>query len=215
MWWVDNWRPLLSSWARDIVVVVGLAAVVEMIMPRGNFRRFGQLVMGLFVLLAIAKPLLAVTGVAVHAPGGSYRVVREGSAYVFAPDRDSGRPAAATGADLVETTLRNQLAGSVALALGMAERDVNVSVWLSGSSADWPSRPRRIEIRLLRWPRGWTAQPAAGGDGGSAGGAGTGGAGTGGASLGDQGAAAAESLLSQIAAIYRLDREQVKLILPR
>lgn len=181
MWWVENWRELLTGWARGLVLVVGLAALVDIIMPRGSFRRFGQLAMGLFVLLAMARPLMELP------PGAAgFWPALEQAAYAPA----AARAGAAGTARLMEATLSHQLAGSVAAALALPRREVEVRVWWAGDRLDWPSRPRRIEIRLMRWPEG------IGGPG-------------------EAWEALAAQVAAQIAAAYRLDQDQVRVLPPR
>ena len=52
----------LSEWIRQIILVLLLTGVVELALPRGSMRRYVQVVLGLFVLLAIIRPVLAWLG---------------------------------------------------------------------------------------------------------------------------------------------------------
>ncbi|WP_176444735.1 stage III sporulation protein AF [Paenibacillus herberti] len=48
----------LSSWLRDVVAVVLLAAVVDLLLPNERMQRYARLITGLIVLLVILTPLL-------------------------------------------------------------------------------------------------------------------------------------------------------------
>lgn|GEM_PF-5883288 len=199
------WPQLLSSWARDLVVVVGLAVIVEMLLPRGSFRRFGHLVMGLFVLLAMVKPMIAMLDVVVALPGGNVTAARVGQSYVWQPATGGGgstppatsAPAVTGGSLSLASLLQSQIARTVAWGLGLDSREVAVDVWLADERGSWVSRPERIRIRLARLPAEATA----------------------GAVDADAVAAArvmlAEALGAQIGAMYRLEPRQVEVILPR
>ncbi|MCM3747295.1 stage III sporulation protein AF [Paenibacillus pasadenensis] len=48
----------LSSWLRDVVAVILLAALVELLLPNERMQRYARLVTGLIILLVILTPLL-------------------------------------------------------------------------------------------------------------------------------------------------------------
>ncbi|SDR89085.1 stage III sporulation protein AF [Paenibacillaceae bacterium GAS479] len=48
----------LSSWLRDVVAVVLLAALVDLLLPNERMQRYARLITGLIVLLVILTPLL-------------------------------------------------------------------------------------------------------------------------------------------------------------
>lgn len=50
----------VSEWVRQVILILLLAGIVEMVLPSGGARRYVQLVLGLLVLLAIIRPVLAV-----------------------------------------------------------------------------------------------------------------------------------------------------------
>ncbi len=52
----------LSDWVRQVVMVLVLTGVVELALPTGALRRYVQVVLGLLVLLAIVRPVLAWLG---------------------------------------------------------------------------------------------------------------------------------------------------------
>ncbi|MCL6581699.1 MAG: stage III sporulation protein AF [Firmicutes bacterium] len=52
----------LRAWVREIVTVLVLAGLVEMLLPAGESRRFARVALGLFVVLAVARPVLALVG---------------------------------------------------------------------------------------------------------------------------------------------------------
>ncbi|MEF3301936.1 stage III sporulation protein AF [Paenibacillus sp. GYB003] len=49
----------LSGWLKEIVVVVLLAAFVELLLPNNAYQRYVRTVLGLFILLALLSPLLS------------------------------------------------------------------------------------------------------------------------------------------------------------
>lgn len=49
-------------WVRGIILVLFLAGVLEMILPDTDVKRFARVAVGLFIVLAVGRPLLAVVG---------------------------------------------------------------------------------------------------------------------------------------------------------
>ncbi len=182
----------LTEWARGIVVVVGLAALVEMLLPNGNFRRFGHLLMGLFVMLAIAKPLLGVLQVPVTLDSWQLEAVRGTTGYVWQGSHAVGVRQAADG-KVLSGYLAEQLQRLVAWTLGLDPRDVVVDVWESTGDG-WATRPQYVRIRLLRVPHFETQH-----DG----------------EPGTQPEQIALAVAAQIAAVYRIDQANVEVIMPR
>ncbi len=195
---MDAFTQFLAGWAREIIVVVGLAAVVEILLPRGDFRRFGRLAMGLFVLLALTKPLFGILQVPVALPPAAVQAQRTATGFVWQETAPEGAAAQASErapaslASLVET----QIAGLAASALGLGQRDVGVTVQLTTKAAGWPGGIDGVRINVL-------ARPTAVLEG----------------CTGDEAAKrleeAAQALAAQIAAIYRLGPDEVQVIMPR
>jgi stage III sporulation protein AF len=48
----------LSSWLRDIIAVILLAAIVDLLLPNKAMQRYARLVVGLILLLTILSPLI-------------------------------------------------------------------------------------------------------------------------------------------------------------
>jgi len=48
----------LREWVKQLILIVSLAAFLDLILPSGNIRRFARVVVGLFVLMALVNPLL-------------------------------------------------------------------------------------------------------------------------------------------------------------
>jgi len=65
------------GWVREIVLVVLLGWVLEMLVPRDEFRRYVRLVIGLLVLVAVIRPALNLLGAA---RPGAFRVGRDAQA---------------------------------------------------------------------------------------------------------------------------------------
>jgi stage III sporulation protein AF len=195
----------VSAWVYDLIVVVALAAVVEMLLPSGGFRRFAMLVMGLLVVLALTKPLLGYMQAAMPVSGGTLNVAPDPSSggFVFSAE-GAGFPSADAA---LRDSLGLHLARLVAASLGIDAREVSVEVGLEGRSG-WPGLIRYMRVRILRAPealiQGWlssqeplTQDPA-------------------GASGREQAISAiAGALQSQLAAIYHLDPAEIQVVMPR
>jgi len=52
----------LRLWVREIVIVLFLAGILEMLVPETEMKRFARVAMGLLVILAVGRPILAVVG---------------------------------------------------------------------------------------------------------------------------------------------------------
>ncbi|RKN84703.1 stage III sporulation protein AF [Paenibacillus ginsengarvi] len=50
----------LSGWLKEIIVIVLLAAFVELLLPNNAYQRYVRTVLGLFILLSLLSPLLSV-----------------------------------------------------------------------------------------------------------------------------------------------------------
>jgi stage III sporulation protein AF len=203
---------VLNAWARELVLIVALAAVLEMALPRGDFRRFSRLVMGLLVLLAMLKPLLGYMQVAVALPGGELRATRsQGTGYVF-----SGDAALFPSADAAHRAqLSNHVARLVSASLEIDVSAVSVDVELS-TGTGWPGPPRRLRVRVTRAPErlvaAWMEQTSQTGSGGDTGGSGAiDGAAARAAAL----ASIGEALRAQLAGLYRLEPGAVEVSMPR
>lgn len=48
----------LRPWVRQLVIIVVLAGFVDMLLPSGQMRKFAQVVVGLFIIMALVNPLL-------------------------------------------------------------------------------------------------------------------------------------------------------------
>ncbi len=177
-------------------MVVGLAAAVEIMLPRSDFRRFVRLAMGLFVLLALTKPLIGLMQVPVTLPAGTVRAERSATGFEWREeDPGAGVPVSGSeslSSELVETQVAQLAAGS----LGLAAGDVRVDVRLAGKAPGWPGAVQSIRLTVLRRPDAILT--------------------------GCEGSAAEErleqarlALTAQVAALYRLRRDLVQVIMPR
>ncbi|QIA27109.1 sporulation protein [Thermaerobacter sp. PB12/4term] len=84
----------LSDWVRQVVMVLILTGVVELALPTGALRRYVQVVLGLLVLLAIVRPVLAWLGSEPATLVPAWQQVLEGMG--TGPGREGG-PAGAVG----------------------------------------------------------------------------------------------------------------------
>jgi len=207
----------LSGWIHDLIVVVALAAVVEMLLPNGDFRRFAVLVMGLLVVLALSKPLLGYVQGAVISGGGTLRVVPGPAAgdYSF-----SSEEAAFSSTDAaLREGLSAHLGSLVAVSLGIQPADVRIEVGLEGR-AGWPRLLRYLRVRVMRAPEqlveAWISAQGAG----DAPASGSGGAAPAPVPVpvrtrADALAAIGQALRVQLESIYRLESGAVEVIMPR
>ncbi|MDI3299473.1 MAG: stage III sporulation protein AF [Bacillota bacterium] len=71
---MDALVQALTSWVRQVLMAALLAVVVDLALPRGRFRRYGRLVLGLLLLAVLMKPVLALAGAG---PQGLARLLQQ------------------------------------------------------------------------------------------------------------------------------------------
>ncbi|MDI3317446.1 MAG: stage III sporulation protein AF [Bacillota bacterium] len=71
---MDGLVQALTSWVQQVVMASLLALVVDLALPRGRFRRYGRLVLGLLLLAVLMKPVLALAG---SGPQGLSRLLQQ------------------------------------------------------------------------------------------------------------------------------------------
>ena len=52
----------INSWLKDIVVLFILISIAELIMPKGNLKKYIRLVIGLLIIYTIINPLQNYSG---------------------------------------------------------------------------------------------------------------------------------------------------------
>ena len=53
----------ISSWAQGIIMAVIIGAIIEMILPEGNSKKYVKIVIGVYVLFTIISPVISkITG---------------------------------------------------------------------------------------------------------------------------------------------------------
>ena len=52
----------IRNWAMQVAGITVLAAICDVIMPRGNMQKYVRMVMGLVLIIALVKPLSGITG---------------------------------------------------------------------------------------------------------------------------------------------------------
>ena len=53
----------ISSWAQGIIMAVIIGAIIEMILPEGNYKKYVKIVIGVYVLFTIISPVISkITG---------------------------------------------------------------------------------------------------------------------------------------------------------
>ncbi|PZN13488.1 MAG: sporulation protein [Bacillota bacterium] len=105
----------ISEWVRQVVLVLLLTGIVQMALPSGGARRYVQVVLGLFILLAIVRPVLALlqTEPASLLTGWERALRDAGAAVVPAPPREDPQQARARTQALVLEVHRQRLAALV------------------------------------------------------------------------------------------------------
>ncbi len=48
----------ISSWAQQIIIAVVIATILEMILPKGNSRKYIKTVIGIYILYTIISPVI-------------------------------------------------------------------------------------------------------------------------------------------------------------
>lgn len=52
----------IRNWAMQVAGITVLAAICDVIMPRGNMQKYVRMVMGLVLIIALVKPLIGING---------------------------------------------------------------------------------------------------------------------------------------------------------
>ena len=48
----------ISSWAEQIIITVIIATILEMILPKGNSKKYIKTVIGIYILYTIISPII-------------------------------------------------------------------------------------------------------------------------------------------------------------
>lgn len=48
----------ISSWAEQIIIAVIIATILEMILPKGNSKKYIKTVIGIYILYVIISPVI-------------------------------------------------------------------------------------------------------------------------------------------------------------
>lgn len=130
----------ISEWVRQVVLILLLTGIVQMALPGGGARRYVQVVLGLFILLAIVRPVLALleTEPAALLPGWERALRDAGAAAVPAPPREDPEQARARAQALALEVHRQRLAAvirdTVRATLGFEPVAIDVAVVTDATS---------------------------------------------------------------------------------
>lgn len=125
---------------RNLTLILLLAAILEMLLPNKNMRGFVQMVMGLFVIVAVVSPL-----------ANFLKVDLANEVPAWAPDLSADMPTIAAGGDELEASagsavreqykkiLINQVRSLVLAIDGVKQAEVNVSLEEGGGHMDYPA----------------------------------------------------------------------------
>jgi len=142
---------MIKLWARTIAVITLLAVFMEIILPRGNLRRFIQVIMGLMLMLAILQPVLLLLGhnttagiLAVYSP---YDVEME---MVVSQGIEMAQARRAAAVASYEATMEEQVRGLCLLAANGQWSDASVDVVVRAEG----DRLVIASIKVLLYPTG-------------------------------------------------------------
>lgn len=152
----------VGDFIRNLVVIIFLNALLEMMLPQGEFRRYIRLVTGLIVILLIVGTAAALLGraprlVPVNAAGPA--AVEESTAAL--PEGDSGRVGAAYSRQVLQqcrTALEEALRGEVE-AGGKWEYAGAVLVLEEDSRSSSFGAPLRIDLQVRAAAGGGRVNP--------------------------------------------------------
>ncbi|HCW51972.1 MAG TPA: hypothetical protein DGR79_07945 [Clostridiales bacterium] len=178
----------LRLWTREIVLVLFLAGLLEMLLPEGDLKRFGRVAVGFFVMLAVARPVLALLGGGFAVDhtlasmsvwefsGGAAVAGLEGALEHGARIREASRDRALAA---VRASLESQIEAVAMREEGVAAAQAVVDLDTDPSSASYGAIQA---VRLSVW-----LEPAGGAEAGAEASAGGDGAGEGAAADADRG----------------------------
>ncbi|MCL6522219.1 MAG: stage III sporulation protein AF [Firmicutes bacterium] len=88
---MDALVQALASWVRQVLMAALLAAVVDLALPRGRFRHYGRLLLGLLLLAVLLKPVLVLAG---SGPQGLARLLQQAAGQALSAASHPGATAA-------------------------------------------------------------------------------------------------------------------------
>ena len=121
-----NW---ISSWAQGIIMAVIIGAIIEMILPEGNSKKYVKIVIGVYVLFTIISPVISkITGKTIQVSDilelNKYIEETENNSKLYVTlDEDNSNNIK----DIYESSLRNDIKAKVA-AKGYNAKNIKLEI---------------------------------------------------------------------------------------
>lgn len=48
----------ISSWAEQVIIAMIIATIIEMILPKGNSKKYIKMIIGIYILYTIISPVI-------------------------------------------------------------------------------------------------------------------------------------------------------------
>ena len=119
----------ISSWAQGIIMAVIIGAIIEMILPEGNSKKYVKIVIGVYVLFTIISPVISkITGKTIQVSDilelNKYIEETENSSKLYVTlDEDNSNNIK----DIYESSLRNDIKAKVA-AKGYNAKNIKLEI---------------------------------------------------------------------------------------
>jgi len=119
----------ISSWAQGIIIAVIIGAIIEMILPEGNSKKYVKIVIGVYVLFTIISPVISkITGKTIQVSDilelNKYIEETENNSKLYVTlDEDNSNNIK----DIYESSLRNDIKAKVA-AKGYNAKNIKLEI---------------------------------------------------------------------------------------
>ena len=119
----------ISSWAQGIIMAVIIGAIIEMILPEGNSKKYVKIVIGVYVLFTIISPVISkITGKTIQVSDilelNKYIEETENNSKLYVTlDEDNSNNIK----DIYESSLRNDIKAKVA-AKGYNDKNIKLEI---------------------------------------------------------------------------------------
>lgn len=136
----------ISSWAQGIIMAVIIGAIIEMILPEGNSKKYVKIVIGVYVLFTIISPVISkITGKTIQVSDilelNKYIEETENNSKLYVTlDEDNSNNIK----DIYESSLRNDIKAKVA-AKGYNAKNIKLEI-----EDDEEYTLKKIDIEICR-----------------------------------------------------------------
>lgn len=136
----------ISSWAQGIIMAVIIGAIIEMILPEGNSKKYVKIVIGVYVLFTIISPVISkITGKTIQVSDilelNKYIEETENNSKLYVTlDEDNSNNIK----DIYESSLRNDIKAKVA-AKGYNAKNIKLEI-----EDDEEYTLKKIDIKIYK-----------------------------------------------------------------